>query len=413
MVKTNQDIKADFQILKNNKFAYLDSGATSQHPSFVLNAVHDYYVRANANPYRGAYSLSLRATSMYNEARQKVASFINSPTTQQILFTKNATESLNLIAYSYGLNNLKAGDEVVLSIMEHHSMIVPWQMVCKKTGATLKYLYLDDDFKIKNSEIEQKITKNTKVVGISSVSNVLGTINDVQKIIAKAHSVGAIVVVDISQSIAHMPFDVQKTDADFAVFSSHKMFGPMGVGVLYGKKELLDNMPPFLLGGDMIEYVTEQDTTYAESPNKFEAGTQNAGGVVGLGAAVDYINSISYKRIEKIEKQLMQYTAKKLSSLPFIKLYCTKDEKCHSGVFSFNIPGLHPHDVATMLDRYDVFIRAGHHCAQPLHNYLGINSTCRVSLSIYNTKEDIDKLVYALLQIYEKFKKYIKVKEYD
>ncbi|MBQ7602593.1 MAG: cysteine desulfurase [Clostridia bacterium] len=407
-MKTKQP-KADFEILKNNQFAYLDSGATSQHPNCVLSAVHDYYTQSNANPHRGAYSLSLRATKMYDEAREKVAALINSPAPQQIIFTKNATESLNLIAYSYGLNNLKAGDEVVLSIMEHHSMIVPWQMVCKKTGAALKYLYLDDDFKIKQSEIEQKITKNTKIVGISSVSNVLGTINDVQSIIKKAHSVGAIVIVDISQSIAHMPFDVQKTDADFAVFSSHKMFGPMGVGVLYGKKQLLDNMQPFLLGGDMIEYVTEQDTTYAPLPNKFEAGTQNAGGVVGLGAAVDYINSIGYENISKIEKQLMQYAMQKMSALPFVKLYCTKDSKCHSGVISFNIPGLHPHDVASWLDKFDVFIRSGHHCAQPLHNYLGIQSSCRVSLSVYNTTQDVDKLVDALQKIYEKFKKYIKV----
>lgn len=409
MLKIN-DIKSDFKILKDNNFAYLDSGATSQHPQCVLDAVNNYYLHDNANPYRGAYSLSVRATQKYNEARHKVAAFINSPSDEQILFTKNATESLNLIAYAYGLNNLKKGDEVVLSIMEHHSMIVPWQMVCQKTGATLKYLYLDDDYKIKTDEIEQKITKHTKIVGVSSISNVLGTKNDIQKIIKKAHSVGAIVVVDISQSIAHYAFDVQKTDADFVVFSGHKMFGPMGVGVLYGKKQILNNMPPFLLGGDMIEYVTEQTTTYASVPNKYEAGTQNAGGVVGLGAAVDYINKIGYQNIQKIETELTEYAYNKLCNLPFINLYCTKDAQCRSGVLSFNIPGLHPHDVATWLDKFNVFIRAGHHCAQPLHHHLGLQSTCRISLSIYNTKEDIDKLVDALNKIYEKYKKYIKVK---
>lgn len=408
-MKTNKNIKADFEILKNNEYAYLDSGATSQHPNCVLDAVKDYYTNHNANPYRGTYSLSVRATKLYNQARHKVAELINSPNDEQIIFTKNATESLNLVAYAYGLNNLKANDEVVLSIMEHHSMIVPWQMVCQKTGAKLKYMYLNDDFKIKDSEIEQKITKKTKIVGISSVSNVLGTINDVNRIIKKAHSVGALVVVDISQSVAHMPFDVQAADADFVVFSGHKMFGPMGVGVLYGKKQLLDTMPPFLLGGDMIDYVSEQNTTYALIPNKFEAGTQNAGGVVGLGAAVDYINNIGYNNIQKIESELTQYAYNKLSKLPFITLYCTKDAKHHSGVLSFNINGLHSHDVASWLDQYNVFIRAGHHCAQPLHHYLGIQSTCRASLSIYNTKEDIDKLIDALQNIYQRFKKYIKV----
>ena len=409
-MKTNQDIRADFAILRDNKYAYLDSGATSQHPDCVIDAVRDYYTQDNANPYRGAYSLSVRATQKYNDARHKVAALLNSPTDEQIIFTKNATESLNLIAYTYGLSTLQKGDEVVLSIMEHHSMIVPWQMVCKQTQAKLKYLYLDDDFKIKDSEIEQKITKKTKVVGIVSISNVLGTKNDIERIIKKAHSVGAIVIVDISQSIAHYPFDVQALDVDFAVFSAHKMFGPMGVGVLYGKKQLLDKMPPFLLGGDMIEYVTEQDTTFADIPNKYEAGTQNAGGVVGLGAAIDYINKIGYKTIERIESKLTQYAYDALSKLPFVTLYCTKDPKCRSGVLSFNIEGLHPHDVASMLDRYNVFIRAGHHCAQPLHTYLGVQSTCRISLSIYNTKEDVDRLVDALKQIYQKYKKFIKVR---
>lgn len=407
-MKSNNDIRADFEILKNNEYAYLDSGATSQHPKQVLDSVNDYYLHHNANPYRGAYSLSVTATQMYNDARHKVAKLINSKYDEEILFTKNATESLNLVAYSYGLSNLHKGDEIVLSIMEHHSMIVPWQMVAHKTGATLNYMYLNDDYCLDYDEIDAKITPKTKVVGISSVSNVLGTINDVDYIIKRAHQVGAIVIVDISQSIAHMPFDVQKSNADFVAFSGHKMYGPMGVGVLYGKKELLQTMPPFLLGGDMIEYVYEQDATFAELPNKFEAGTQNAGGVVGLGSAVDYLLNIGYDRIKEIEQDLSDYAYNKLSSLSFIDLYCTKDHTKHSGVFSFNVHNIHSHDVASILDAYNVFIRSGNHCTQPLLRKLGLESTCRASLGIYNTHEDIDRLVQALEHVHETFKKYIK-----
>ena len=408
-MKTNLQIKEDFEILKNNKFAYLDTGATSQHPKCVLKAVHNYYTKYNANPYRGSYSLSVTATNLYNQARHKVAKLINAKHDEEIIFTKNATESLNLIAYSYCLNNLTKNDEIVVSIMEHHSTIVPMQMVSKKTGAKLKYIYLNNNFQLDPDEIKQKITKNTKIVAISSASNVLGTLNDVEGIISYAHKMGAKVIVDISQSIAHMPFDVSKTDADFVVFSSHKMFGPMGIGVLYGKKEILEKMPPFLMGGDMIEYVYEQDTTYAPLPNKFEAGTQNAGGVIGLGAAVDYINEIGYNNIIKIEKELTKYALTQLKKLKFVTLYCTSDTEKHSSVISFNVKGIHPHDVASILDKQNVYIRSGNHCAQPLLRYLGIDSTCRVSLSIYNTKEDIDKLILALKKVYEIFKKYIKV----
>lgn len=407
-MKTNNDIRADFEILADNKFAYLDSGATSQHPRQVLDAVRDFYAHHNANPYRGSYSLSVTATQMYNDARHKVAKLINTKHDEEILFTKNATESLNLVAYSYGLENLKQGDKIVLSIMEHHSMIVPWQMVAQKTGATLDYIYLNNDFCLDRSQIDAKITPDTKVVGISSVSNVLGTINDVEYVIKRAHSVGAVVVVDISQSIAHLPFDVQKTDADFVAFSGHKMFGPMGVGVLYGKKELLDKMPPFLLGGDMIEYVYEQNATFAELPNKFEAGTQNAGGVVGLGSAVDYILDLGYDRIKEIEEDLCNYAYQKLSQLKYIDLYCTKDATKHSGVFSFNVHNVHSHDVASILDAHNVYIRSGNHCTQPLLRKLGLDSTCRASLSVYNTREDIDKLVDALEHVHKTFKKYIK-----
>ena len=405
----NNKIKNDFPIFENHPdIVYLDSGATSQKPIQVIDAETNYYKNNNANPYRGAYSLSVSSTEIYNNARHRVAQFLNSKYDEEIIFTKNATEALNLIAYSYGLNNLNEGDEVLLSIMEHHSNLVPWQQVAKIKNATLKYLYINNNYEIDDSEIENKITDKTKVVGIVSVSNVLGTINNVQKIIEKAHSVGAIVIVDISQSIAHMPFDVQKTDADFAVFSGHKMFAPLGIGVLYGKKSLLEKMQPFLMGGDMIEYVYEQSTTFAPLPNKFEAGTQNVGGAVGLMSAIDYIESISYSEIQKLDRKLIEYAIEKLKSLPYVSLLCPKDTSHISSVISFNINGIHPHDISSFLDMDNICIRSGNHCAQPLMRYLGIDSTCRISFSVYNTKEDIDKLILSIEKIYNKFKKYIK-----
>ena len=407
MKKIEGIFKKDFPILQNNNFAYLDSAATSQRPQCVLNAIDNFYNTSNANAHRGTYSLSMKAGAVIDETRHKVAKLIGAKFDEEIIFTKNATESLNLIAYTYGLNNLKTDDEVVLSIMEHHSMIVPFQQICKKTGAVLKYMYLNNNFEIPVEEIENKITSKTKIVGISSVSNVLGTITDYAKIIKKAHEVGAVVIVDISQSIAHMPFDVTETDADFVVFSAHKMYGPMGVGILYGKKQLLDNMPPFLFGGDMIEYVYENDATFASLPNKFEAGTLNAGDICGFGAAIDYLQSIGYDKIFQVENELTEYCYNKLSSLPYVELYCTKNFENHSAVISFNIKGVHPHDVASILDANGVFVRAGNHCAQPLLRYLNMDSTCRVSVSIYNTKEDIDKLVDAVKKVYDMFKKYI------
>ena len=403
------DYKNDFPLLKDSNIIYLDSGATSQKPLCVIDAEDEFYKKYNANPYRGAYDLSVKATSKYNEARHEVAKFLNSKYDEEIIFTKNATEALNLIAYTYGLDNLQQNDKVVLSIMEHHSNLVPWQKISKQKNAKLEYMYINKNFELDKEEIDKKITKGTKVVGILSVSNVLGTINDIEYIIKKAHSVGAKVVVDISQSIAHMPFDVQKTDADFVVFSGHKMYGPLGIGVLYGKKELLENMSPFLMGGDMIEYVYGQSTTYAPLPHKFEAGTQNVAGAVGLMTAIKYIQSIGYQTIESIEKAISNYAYSELSKLPYIELYCPKDETKRSEVISFNMKGIHPHDVSTMLDFSHICIRAGNHCAQPLMRYLGIDSTCRISFSFYNTKEDVDNLVIALKGIYSKFEKYIKV----
>ena len=401
------DIKNDFPIFKNRNISYLDSGATTQKPECVIKAVQNFYEKYNANPHRGAYTLSIEATELYENTREKIAKFINAKSEKEILFTKNASESLNLIAYSYGLDNLKTNDEVVLSIMEHHSDLVPWQYVTKKTGSTLKYMYINENYELSREEIESKITNNTKIVGITHVSNVLGTINNVKEIIEYAHKKGAVVVLDASQSIPHMRIDVQELDADFVVFSGHKMLAPLGIGILYGKKEILNKMNPFLMGGDMIDYVYEQETRFAPLPNKFEAGTQNIGAVVGLGAAIDYIGSIGYDRIAKIEHGLVSYARQELSKLEYVKLYITPNEENHSSVISFNIKGVHPHDVASILDQEGVCVRSGNHCAQPLMRYLKTDSTCRASFYLYNTKEDVDRLVQGIKKVYSVFEKYI------
>lgn len=401
------NFKDEFPILQERKISYLDSGATTQKPQCVIDAIESYYKECNANPHRGAYSLSIEATEKYESTREKIAKFINAKNREEIIFSKNATESLNLIAYSYGLDNLKKDDEAVLSIMEHHSNLVPWQYVTKKTNSKLKFMYINKAYELSKEEIESKITDKTKVVGITHVSNVLGTINNVKEIIKYAHKKGAVVIVDASQSIPHMKIDVQDLDADFLVFSGHKMFAPLGIGVLYGKKELLNKMTPFLMGGDMIEYVYEQNTTFAPLPNKFEAGTQNVEGVIGLGSAIDYIEKIGYKEIQNVEEAITKYAVNELSKLDFLELYITPHLENHSTVISFNIKGVHPHDVASILDSNGVCVRSGNHCAQPLLRYLGMDSTCRASFSIYNTKEDVDNLVEALKKAYKMFEKYI------
>ena len=403
-----EQIKKDFPLLENENITYLDSGATTQKPIQVIKAVEEFYQKYNANPHRGAYSLSVEATEQYENTRTKIAKFINAKHREEIIFSKNATESLNLIAYSYGLDNLKKDDEVVISIMEHHSNLVPWQKMTKQTGSKLNYMYINDEFELTDEEIESKITDKTKIVGITHVSNVLGTINNVKKIIKYAHKKGAIVIVDASQSIPHMKIDVQDLDADFLVFSGHKMLAPLGIGVLYGKREILNKMTPFLMGGDMIEYVYEQETTFAPLPNKFEAGTQNVEGVIGLGAAIDYIENLGYDKIQEIEHEVISYARQELSKLEYLTLYTTPNEENHSSVISFNIKGVHPHDVASILDSEGVCVRSGNHCAQPLMRFLGIDSTCRASFYIYNTKEDVDKLVKALDKAYNMFKNYIK-----
>ena len=401
------NFKEDFPIFKNRDIAYLDSGATAQKPQIVIDAINNFYDKFNANPHRGAYTLSVETTAVYEDTRAKIAKFINAKHPEEIIFSKNASESLNLLAYSYGLDNLKKGDDVVISIMEHHSNLVPWQFVTQKTGSELKYMYINDEFELSKEEIESKITDNTKIVGITHVSNVLGTINNVKEIIKYAHKKGAVVIVDASQSIPHMKIYVQDLDADFLVFSGHKMFAPLGIGVLYGKRELLNKMNPFLMGGDMIEYVHEQKTTFAPLPNKFEAGTQNVEGVVGLGAAIDYINSIGYDKIQEHDREIVEYAREKLSKLDYLDIYMTPNAENHSAVISFNIKGVHPHDVASILDSENVCVRSGNHCAQPLMRFLGIDSTCRASFYIYNTKEDVDRLIAGIEKAYKMFEKYI------
>ena len=391
---------ADFPALKEevngHRLVYLDSAATTQKPVSVIEAGEAYYRTSNANPHRGAYALSMKATEIYENTRTAVKNFIGAGSDKEIIFTKNATEAFNLLAYSYGMNFIGEGDEIVISIAEHHSNLVPWQQVAKAKGAVLKYMYLDAEGIVPKEEIEGKITNQTKLVSVTQVSNVLGTINPVREIIQRAHRMGAVAVVDAAQSVPHQRMNVADLDADFVVFSGHKMLAPMGIGVLYGKEELLEKMPPFLYGGDMIEYVSEQDASFAEIPYKFEGGTQNVGGAAGLAAAIRYLDAIGMDEIEQAEKALVGYAIEKLSRIPHITIYGTRDISKKAGILSFNVEDIHPHDVATILDAYGVAIRAGHHCAEPLMRYMAVNATCRASFYFYNTKEDVDQLAEAL-----------------
>lgn len=395
-----EELRKDFLILSKivhgKPLVYLDNAATTHKPSSVLDAMRNYHHMHNGNPHRGAHYLSVMATDAYENAREKIRKFINAKTAEEIIFTRNATESLNLVAYSYGMNFINQGDEIVLCISEHHSNIVPWQQVAKTKGATLKFMYLNSDFRLSMDEVKEKITDKTKFVGIAQMSNVLGVIYPVKEIAEYAHSKGAVVLIDGAQSVPHIKVDVRDIDADFFVFSGHKMLAPMGIGVLYGKKELLEKMPPFLMGGDMIEYVQEQETSYAELPFKFEAGTQNVAGAVGLSAAIDYLEEIGLDNIHEYELELTAYALEKMSEIPYIKIYGPKDIENRGGAISFSIEGCHPHDVASIVDTYGVAIRAGHHCAQPLMKFLGAPATLRVSFYFYNTKEEVDVFINSL-----------------
>ena len=395
-------LRQDFPILNdiNNPVVYLDNGATTQKPQAVINAVRDYYIAENANPLRGLYSLSVKATEAYEKARQSVAKFINAKESCEIIFTRNATESLNLIAYSYGMSKIQENDEIVISILEHHSNILPWQMVAKAKKATLKYMYTDVEGNISDEEIFSKITEKTKIVSITQVSNVLGVKTPLEKIIKRAHAVGAIVVVDGAQGAPHLATDVQKLDCDFYAFSGHKMLAPMGIGVLYGKKSLLEEMPPFLRGGEMIDMVTEQDATFAPLPEKFEAGTPNVSGAIGLKAAIDYLNNVGFDKIEAQEKELIDLAYTALAKIPYVTIYGPKNPALRYGVLSFNIEGVHPHDVSSLVDYHgNIALRAGHHCAQPLLKFLKTPSTNRISFYFYNTKEDVYKFIEQIKQV--------------
>lgn len=393
----------DFPILQKSvngkRLVYLDNAATTQKPNVVLDALHDYYCNNNANPHRGAYTLSVQATELYEEAREAVRAFVGAAKPQEIVFTKNATEAFNLLAYSYGMDVVGQGDDIVISIAEHHSNLVPWQHVTSAKGANLTYLYTDQNGYMAEDEIERKITAKTKIVSVTHVSNVFGSVNPVKQVVEKAHSVGAVVIFDLSQSIAHMKIDVGELGADFAVFTGHKMYAPMGIGVLYGKEKYLQAMPPFLFGGDMIESVSEQGATFAPLPQKFEGGTQNVGGAVGLAAAIRYIKGIGFDEIERVENELTAYTLQRLGENPYITLQGSTAPQNRTGIISFRLSGVHPHDVASILDADGIAIRSGHHCAHPLMKYLGITATARISLCFYNTAEDIDTLAESLKQV--------------
>ena len=398
-------MKEQFPLLKNSNIVYLDSAATTQKPKQVIDSLNEFYNKFNANSGRGAYKLSIDATNILIETRKKVSSFINSKKENQIIFTKNATEAANLLINSYALNNLKEDDEIVLSIMEHHATLVPLQNAAKITKSKLKYLYLNN-FEITKEEIISKITDKTKIVCITHVSNVLGVVNDIKYIIDYAHKKGAIVIIDSSQSIMHEKIDVTKLDVDFLFFSGHKMFAPLGVGVLYGKEELLNLMPPFLMGGDMIEYVYEDYTTFKPLPNKFEAGTQNIEAIYGLGVAIEYISEIGYDKIKEIDNELISYCLSELKKLEYVEIYLP--EKNYTSIVPFNIKGVHSHDVASILDSENICIRVGDHCAQPLIRHLNLDSVCRASFNIYNTKQDVDKLIIAIKKVAKIFDRVIK-----
>ncbi len=392
------DYKKDFPLFstdnkENRGLVYLDTAATAQRPYCVLEALKNFYENNNANPLRGLYPLSERATKIYEDARKSVADFINARSANEIIFTRNTTESLNLVANTWGMANINAGDEIVISIMEHHSNILPWQFVAQTKGAKLVYLYIDKTTgEIPESEYS-KINPKTKLVSITHVSNVLGTINPVKKIAELAHKNGAVMVVDGAQSAPHMKVDVQDIDADFFAMSAHKLCGPMGIGALYGKLELLNAMPPFLRGGEMIEYVTENDATWAEVPHKFEAGTVSAGDAAGFEAAVKYIQNIGLENIAGHDAELTCRLIEGLKTIPHVNIIGNTDGTKRPGIVTFTVDGVHPHDIATLLAAENIAVRAGHHCAQPLGAYLGVNSTARASIYFYNTEEDIDYLI--------------------
>ena len=399
--KIRQDFAILDQVVNDEPLVYLDNAATTQKPQVVLDALMAYYHDDNANVHRGVHTLAERATAAYEASREKLRQFINAKTTKEVLFTRGTTTGLNW-GGRFAEQVLEPGDEVLISIMEHHSNVIPWQEACKKTGAKLVYAYLKDG-QLDMEDLTNKITEKTKFVSLAQVSNVLGCINPVKKIAQLAHQVGAYMVVDGAQSAPHMTIDVQDLDCDFFALSGHKMLGPTGIGVLYGKEEILNQMNPIEFGGEMIDFVYEQEATWKELPWKFEAGTPNIAGAIALGAAVDYLTNLGMENVHAYEQELVDYVLPKLQAIEGLTVYGPEDPNQHTGVIAFNIDGLHPHDVATALDYEGVAVRAGHHCAQPLITHLGISSAARASFYVYNTKEDCDKLVEAILATKEFF----------
>ena len=394
-----RDYRQDFPLLRENPIVYLDSAATAQRPDVVIEAEMEFYRNYNANPLRGLYSLGIEATDRYEEARECVAKFIHAASAKEIIFTRNATESLNLIAYSYGLSHLREGDEIVVSILEHHSNQLPWRMVAEKTGAVVKYLECDRQGHISDADLQAAFSEKTKLVAVTQVSNVLGIRTPIDKIVALARKSGAVVVLDAAQSTPHMEVDVQKLGVDFLAFSGHKLMAPMGIGVLYGRKELLSEMSPFLTGGEMIRTVTRDKVVYAELPHKFEAGTVNGAGAWALAAAIRYLQEVGYEQIQKQELLLTTQLMDGLKKVPHVQVQGSPDPKEHCGIVSFTIDGVHPHDVSSILDADGIAVRAGHHCAQPLMQQIGVMSTTRASMYFYNTEEDIEKLLASVQTI--------------
>ncbi len=403
-----QLLKKDFPVfnrhINGKPLVYLDSASTSQKPRAVLDALQHYYTTMNANIHRGIHTMAEEATKAYESVRERIARFVNAYTSSEIIFTRNTTEAINLVAYSWGENNLHEGDEIVVSMLEHHSNFVPWQQLCIRKKAAFRVMPVDENGMIQVNSLDQYITKKTKLVAVTQMSNVLGTIISLEQIIARARQNGALVLVDGAQSVPSMRMDVQKLDCDFLVFSAHKMLGPTGVGVLYGKKALLEAMPPFLFGGDMIKEVHQTETTWNELPWKFEAGTPNIADVIAFGKALEYLDGIGFENILRHEQHLLAYVREKLAKLPGIIFYGPEDTTAAGGILSFNIPGVHAHDVAAVLNEEGVAIRAGHHCAQPLMEALLVPATARLSFYVYNDEADIDRTFAALQKVYSIFK---------
>lgn len=399
------EIRKQFPILNQevngHPLVYLDSSATSQKPVQVIESVNDYYRMTNSNVHRGVHTLGSRATDLYEGAREKVKQFINAETSEQIIFNRGTTTAINIVASSYGMDNVEEGDEIVITPMEHHSNIIPWQQVAKRKKAKLKYIPLQADGTIDLNDVRQTVTSRTKIVAIAHVSNVLGTINPVKEIAQIAHDNGAVIVVDGAQSAPHMTVDVQDINADFYAFSGHKMCAPTGIGVLYGKKDLLNNMEPIEFGGEMIDFVGEYESTWKELPWKFEGGTPIIAGAVGLGAAIDFLQDVGMDQIEQHGEKLAKYAYDRLNAIDGLTIYGPKNDR--ASLITFNIGDIHPHDVSTVLDMNGIAIRAGHHCAQVLMKWLDVSSTARASMYLYNTEDEIDRLVDGLLKTKEYF----------